>query len=102
MTGEYGPETPIHIWQDGWKLYHRETRDSGVWRNLVLRAPWKAVRGRGKGHPKDKLKEVFWLGWNGRRFADRSDYQILCNHHPEIEKRTEQFLKLYFGEDDDE
>lgn len=64
-----------------WALYCYK-RD-GQWRSLALTVP-PTIAARTRINPKRPPKTRFYVGWNGHRFADRTEFRRLRDRHPEM------------------
>ena len=72
------------IEQDGcWRMFVKENADNG-WASVKVVADGRA---RGKAN--------YWLGWDGRRFANFKDTLALMQHRPELLKAVERMLDGY-------
>ena len=66
-----------------WFVFVRENDDS----------PWLSVKVVADGRAKKKGN--YWLGWNGSRFAQRSDVNPLMSQRPNLYGYVEALMSAY-------
>ena len=72
------------IENDGqWLMFVKESADS----------QWTSVKVVAVGRAQSKAN--YWLGWDGKHFANFKDTLAMVQHRPELMKRVEQMLEGY-------
>ena len=66
-----------------WRMFVKENADS-EWASVKVVA---AGRARGKAN--------YWLGWDGKRFANFKDMLALAQHRPDLLHMVERMLEGY-------
>lgn len=66
-----------------WRMFVKENADSG-WASVKVVA---AGRAQGKAN--------YWLGWDGKRFANFKDTLVMMQGRPELLHKVEQMLEGY-------
>lgn len=66
---------------DGEWLVYGKIKPGEVWMTVKVAA----------AQPRER-KANFWIGWDGRRFAQHKDVVTMLQHHPELAKAVEDVL----------
>lgn len=66
---------------DGEWLVYGKLKAGEAWMTV------KVVSAQPRAH-----KANFWIGWDGKRFAQHKDYVTLLQHHPDLVQAVEEVL----------
>jgi len=80
----YGWQQIGVIENDGqWWMFVKENADNG----------WASVKVVADGRAQGKAN--YWLGWDGKRFANFKDTLAMMQHRPELLHKVERMLEAY-------
>jgi hypothetical protein len=80
---------------DGWGLV-AEIKGEVRWLVFVRQgssSDWLSLKIVADGCAPSKAN--YWLGWNGTRFSQKRDTEMLAEHRPELFKAVERFAEGY-------
>ncbi len=80
---------------DGWQQIGVIENDGQWWMFVKENAEngWASVKVVADGRARGKAN--YWLGWDGKRFANFKDTLAMVQHRPELLHKVERMLEAY-------